>query len=100
MSKFQPATLRLSEPEIKQAIDDYVSKSGWHVAKVTLASHPHQYNGPDTFEAVVEVELQPFLTAVCRDCRKPIALVGSCWEHTGDPKPRHPAVPVELGRRA
>lgn len=33
--------------------------------------------------------------ALCRACNKPISFVGPYWDHLGEPKPKHPAIPRE-----
>lgn len=103
--KFSKATVRLEHDDVKEAIRQYVAAQGWHVGAVIIAVDPHQYNGPDTFSATVEVEPRaavepkPFRPAIgqrakCKDCGRGIIFDGKCWGHEGEPKPRHPAVPA------
>jgi hypothetical protein len=33
--------------------------------------------------------------AVCKQCNKPIVFVGPYWDHEGEMKPRHVAIPIE-----
>jgi hypothetical protein len=99
---FTKATVHLTEDDIKRAIGAVVAEQGWAVGKITLIASPHQYNGPDSFSASVEVEAREYdqpkspptgWRDMCRDCKREIEFDGKCWDHVGESKPRHPARP-------
>ena len=50
-----PATVQLNNEQIVEAISRYVAANGYTPSKVTIHCDPHQYNGPDSFRATVEV---------------------------------------------
>jgi hypothetical protein len=55
--RFEPAKMLLNEQQISDAIAHKVREQGYEVGRITLTCSPHQFNGPDTFSAVVEVDL-------------------------------------------
>jgi hypothetical protein len=56
---FKSATVTISQEDIEEAIRQRVMAAGWICGKVTIHSHPHQHNGPDSFSATAEVQPKP-----------------------------------------
>lgn len=41
------------------------------------------------------MDTKPGATATCAQCRREIVFIGPNWDHPGEIKPRHPAIPAD-----